>query len=103
MYFFNSFNYKKRQLFVCKGTWINIFLIKSHYTYPLLGGKYTGIWDGNKGQGEISYKDGTKYKGQWDGDYAWKLKRHGVGTLYSEDGQLLIQGKWDKDKYKGKE
>ena len=67
------------------------------------GDKYTGIWDGNwKGQGEVNYKDGKKYKGHWDGDY-YGIKRHGLGTLYSADGQVLNQGKWDKDEYKGKE
>ena len=63
------------------------------------GDKYTGIWDGWKGQGEINYKDGTKYIGHWD----YYTKRHGLGTLYSADGQVLNQGKWDWDKYKGKE
>ena len=67
------------------------------------GDKYTGIWDKNKGQGEINYKDGTKYTGQWDGDYDWNIKRNGVGTLYSADGQVLNQGKWEKNEYKGKE
>ena len=64
--------------------------------YTTDGHKYTGIWDGSKGQGEVNYKDGTKYKGQWDGDSNdnWKLKRHGVGTLYSADGQVLNQGNW---------
>ena len=71
--------------------------------YTKNGDKYTGQWDGNyEGQGEINYKDGTKYKGYWD----WKdggFKRNGQGTLYSADGQVLNKGKWDKDKYKGKE
>ena len=67
------------------------------------GDKCTGIWDNYKGQGEVSYKDGKKYKGYWDGDYFEGIKRHGLGTLYSADGQVLNQGKWDKDKYKGKE
>ena len=71
--------------------------------YTKDGHKYTGIWDGwYKGQGEINYKDGKKYKGQWHGDYKG-IKRHGLGTLYSADGQVLNQGKWDKDEYKGKE
>ena len=79
-----------------------------HSTRILLyqdGDKYTGIWNGWKGQGEINYKDGKKYKGHWDEDSNdnWKLKRHGVGTLYSADGQVLNQGKWEKDEYKGKE
>ena len=57
-----------------------------------------------KGQGEVNYKDGNKYEGYWDVDRKnWKLKRHGVGTLYSADGQVLNQGKWKRDKYKGKE
>ena len=63
------------------------------------GDKYTGIWDGGKGQGEINYKDGKKYKGQWGCYY----KRHGLGTLYSADGQVLNQGKWILDVYQGKE
>ena len=68
-------------------------------TYYRNGDKYTGIWVNSfDGQGEINYKDGTKYKGQWD-DY----KRHGLGTLYSADGQVLNQGKWDRNKYEGKE
>ena len=66
------------------------------------GDKYTGIWiNSNKGQGEVNYKDGKKYEGQWK--YYSGFKRHGVGTLYSADGQVLNQGKWDKDEYKGKE
>ena len=66
--------------------------------YTKDGDKYTGIWDGYTGQGEVNYKDGKKYTGQWD-----YKKRHGVGTLYSADGQVLNQGKWEEDKYKGKE
>ena len=73
--------------------------------YTKDGDKYTGIWDGRKGQGKINYTDGKKYIGQWDdfGGSTIDLKRHGLGTLYSADGQVLNQGKWDKDKYKGKE
>ena len=71
------------------------------------GDKYTGIWDDWKGQGETNYKDGTKYKGYWKllkgGDSKYEFMRHGVGTLYSSDGQVLNKGKWDKDEYKGKE
>ena len=71
------------------------------------GHKYTGIWDGNKGQGEINYKDGKKYKGQWNylkgGDSKYEYMRHGVGTLYSANGQVLNQGKWEKNEYKGNE
>ena len=70
--------------------------------YTKDGHKYTGQWNGWKGQGEINYKDGKKYKGQWDGDYYKCIKRHGLGTLYSADGQVLNQGKWYKDEYKGK-
>ena len=70
-------------------------------TYYFYGDKYTGQWDDEKGQGQINYKDGTKYKGQWD--YYVGLKRHGLGTLFSADGQVLNQGKWDKGKYVGKE
>ena len=57
-------------------------------SYANNGNKYTGEWDGFiKGQGQINYKDGKKYIGQWDhyGGY----KRHGLGTLYSADGQVL--------------
>ena len=84
-------------------TWHSLFSIhQSHSTRILLytkdGDKYTGIWDGYTGQGEVNYKDGKKYTGQWD-----YKKRHGVGTLYSADGQVLNQGKWEEDKYKGKE
>ena len=75
--------------------------------YETNGDKYTGQWDGNyKGQGEINYKDGTKYTGQWDRDYRGKdydSKRHGVGTLYTEDGQVLNQGKWEYNEYKGEQ
>ena len=53
-----------------------------------------------KGQGEINYKDGRKYIGEWGN---WNLTRHGLGTLYSADGQVLNQGKWEEDEYKGKE
>ena len=67
-------------------------------TYYRDGHKYTGQFDGSKGQGEINYKDGKKYQGHWDG-----YKRHGLGTLYSADGQVLNQGKWEKDEYLGKE
>ena len=46
--------------------------------------------------------DGTKYTGEWNyiDDYSC-LKRHGVGTLYSAEGQVLNQGKWDKGVYVG--
>ena len=75
--------------------------------YEPNGDKYTGQWDGQyKGQGEINYKDGTKYTGQWDRDYRgddYDSKRHGVGTLYTIDGQVLNQGKWEYNEYKGKQ
>ena len=72
--------------------------------YDRFGDKYTGIWDDWKGQGEVNYDDGKKYIGEWDIDWSnVKLKRHGLGTLYSADGQVLNQGKWERDKYKGKE
>ena len=82
-----------------------------HFTRILLydtkdGHKYTGQWDGWKGQGEINYTDGKKYIGQWDdfgGSSSIDLKRHGLGTLYSADGQVLNQGKWEDNEYKGKE
>ena len=71
------------------------------------GDKYTGIWDGwKKGQGEINYKDGKKYKGYWEllmGGDKYGHMRHGEGTLYSADEQVLNQGKWEWDEYKGKE
>ena len=70
--------------------------------YTTDGDKYTGQWDDGKGQGEVNYKDGNKYTGQWDGYYR-NIKRHGLGTLYSADGQVLNQGKWEKDQYMGKE
>ena len=74
--------------------------------YTKDGDKYTGIWDDNyEGQGEINYKDGKKYIGHWEGDYddGWIIKWHGLGTLYSADGSVLNQGKWEKGEYKGKE
>ena len=70
--------------------------------YEENGDKYTGIWDDWKGQGEVNYKDGNKYEGYWDRKDG-SFKRHGLGTLYSADGQVLNQGKWEWDKYKGKE
>ena len=69
--------------------------------YRWNGDKYTGQWDDWKGQGEINYNDGTKYTGQWD--WIGGCKRHGEGTLYSADGQVLNQGKWEWDEYKGKD
>ena len=63
------------------------------------GNKYTGIWDNSyDGQGEINYKDGEKYIGQW-GDYL----QDGLGTLYSADGQVLSQGKWELGEYDDEE
>ena len=50
--------------------------------------------------------DGTKYIGQWynfGGSSSIDLKRHGLGTLYSADGQVLNQGKWWMNEYDGKE
>ena len=75
------------------------------------GDKYIGQWDGDKGQGEINYTDGKKYIGHWDGDYSYDVYgayisdylRHGFGTLYSQKGQVLKEGKWHYDEYKGKE
>ena len=81
---------------------------KLHSTSILLyrdGDTYTGLWiDGSNGQGEINYKDGKKYKGHWDADWDddYKLKRYGLGTLYSVDGQVLSEGKWEWNEYKGK-
>ena len=70
--------------------------------YKKNGDKYTGQWDGNEGQGEINYTDGTKYTGHWRSDRR-AIKKHGLGTLYSAEGQVLNQGKWEEDEYKGKE
>ena len=68
------------------------------------GDKYTGQWIYDEGNGEINYMDGTKYTGEWDYiDDCRCLKRHGVGTLYSAEGQVLNQGKWDKGVYVGNE
>ena len=64
------------------------------------GHVYTGEWEGWKGKGEIYYKDGTKYIGEWDDD---GYKKNGFGTLYSADGQVLNEGKWEQDKFVGKE
>ena len=52
-----------------------------------------------------TWSGGTKYTGQWAKDFNDhdKFKRHGLGTLYSADGQILNQGKWDRDKYEGKD
>ena len=83
---------------------IHLFHSTRILLYTKDGDKYTGIWDNNeKGQGEINYKDGTKYKGYWDKDDHYNIKRHGLGTLYSADGQVLNQGKWEKNEYKGNE
>ena len=76
-----------------------------HYgqgTYYSNWDKYTGQWDGWKGHGKINYKDGKKYIGHWD-YYDGDFKRHGLGTLYSADGQALNQGKWEWNEYKDKE
>ena len=89
-------------------TWPPISISQLHSISILLyrenGDKYTGQWDGCKGQGEINYANGTKYVGQWD----WLKKdgiinRQGLGTLYSADGQVLNQGKWEYNEYVGKE
>ena len=70
-------------------------------TYYKDGDKYTGIWVNNwEGQGEVNYKDGKKYTGQWEHT---TYDKHGLGTLYSADGQVLSQGKWSWNEYKGKE
>ena len=61
-------------------------------------GKLVGEWDGDAGQGDAYCIDGTKYIGRW-----YKYLRHGSGTLYSEDGQLIVDGKWDKGRYVGSE
>ena len=89
-----------------EGGWKGNNLYRQGTYYDRNGDKYTGIWKGRyKGQGEINYKDGFNYTGQWvwDKDDGYKLKRHGVGTLYSADGQVLNQGKWEKNEYKGNE
>ena len=87
--------------YICNASLMPALIPQLHFTRILLyrkdGDKYTGQWDDWKGQGEINYKDGTKYIGQWD-----RLKRQGQGTLYSADGQVLNQGKWEDNEYKGK-
>ena len=85
-----------------KGKWKDNLKYGKGTYYTKNGVKYVGQWDGWKGQGKISYTDGKKYIGEWD----WKdggLKRHGLGTQNSANGQVLNQGKWDWDRYKGKE
>ena len=84
---------------------IHLFHSTRILLYEKNGDKYTGIWDDwDKGQGEVNYKDGTKYKGHWEllkgGDSIYEYMRHGIGTLYSADGQVLNQGKWEKNEYK---
>ena len=69
--------------------------------YHTNGDKYTGIWDDFKGQGDIYYTEGKKYTGQWN--YLCGFKRHGLGILYSADGQILKEGKWERNDYRGKE
>ena len=89
-----------------EGGWKNDSKYGQGTYYTKDGDKYTGIWNKWEGQGEVNYKDGKKYIGQWDdfgGLSSIDLKRHGLGTLYSADRQVLIQGKWEEDEYKCKE
>ena len=71
----------------------NIFSI-----YILLyrdGNKFTKNWSNLLDPGEIIYKNGEKYKGQWNDNF----EKHGEGTLYSADGQVISSGNWEWDKY----
>ena len=86
-----------------EGNWNNNRKYGQGTLYHGNGDKYTGQWDGNKGQGEVNYKDGTKYTGQWNGSYQDEIKKDGLGTLYSADGQVLKQGQWEEGEYVGKE
>ena len=97
--------YKENGDIIYEGGWKDDKYYRQGTYYEKNGDKYTGIWDDwDKGQGEVNYKDGTKYKGHWEllkgGDSIYEYMRHGIGTLYSADGQVLNQGKWEKNEYK---
>ena len=103
-------DFKVRYCAISATTKTECFNIRQLYSILILlykynGDKYTGQWDGYEGQGEINYTDGTKYIGNWDdcGQISIDLMRHGLGTLYSAEGQVLNLGKWEQNKYKGKE
>ena len=59
------------------------------------GNKFTKNWSNLLDPGEIIYKNGEKYKGQWNDNF----EKHGEGTLYSADGQVISSGNWEWDKY----
>ena len=78
------------------------------FLYNRNGDIYTGQWNGEReGEGEINYNNGYKFIGGWKSDYdyknGWFLVRHGLGTVYSSDGQVLSQGKWHYGEFKGNE
>ena len=62
------------------------------------GNKFSGEWDGNKGKGEVNLKDGRKYLGQWSGNFIDGFNINGFGTLYSKEGEVIREGKWENGK-----
>lgn len=64
-------------------TWAN----KDTYEGEFVNGK-------RQGWGEYIFATGEKYVGEWYDDI-----REGEGIFYSKEGNILLQGKWQKDKF----
>ena len=50
------------------------------------------------GKGEINYNDSAKYQGEW-----MNMDKHGQGTLYSSNEEILKSSRWENDLFIGKE
>lgn len=64
------------------------------------GDYYEGEYvdDQREGYGIYQFASGERYEGEWKDDL-----REGKGTVYSKDGNVLLEGQWAADKVKKKE
>ena len=70
-----------------------LYIKKNENKHLLYYGNFSmGEYDGN---GKLYYEDGTYYKGEF-----LENKRHGYGTLFNKNDDIIFEGKFENDKYR---
>jgi hypothetical protein len=85
----------KTDEYIYTGSWHNNGMFNNGHVQFTQGDKerINGAWNEDKsGKGTIIYKDGSRY----EGDLKF-LQRHGNGTMYDKDGNIVIQATWNYD------